>query len=250
MKDIWYNYWQPDYVSEEPHYYSADEYEWAQDLLANYAAIKDELMMVVEARDGKFSSHYASELNDKYGEWTTMGFKTWGIKVKKHLRLVPYINNWLENHPQISSCSVNVLEPGASIGEHAGDTNAILRCHLGIEIPCGLPELGFNVEGEEMPWIQGGFLIFRDSFKHHAWNSSTKRRIIFVVDVIEDQFLEKKTQISINVRAFQVLHWLANKWKWVHNRPKSGHRFLFVIIRILLYILYPVQKITGVIRKH
>jgi len=249
-KKVWYNYWQPPYSSEEPKYVASGTFNWESDLLKVLPEIKSELMSILSARDGQLTKHYADEVNSSGAEWHTLAFKQWGIKVKSNLKQAPSLANWLRRHPRILSSSLNILNPGAKITEHQGDTDAIVRCHIGLEIPDGLPNVGFSVENEDRPWKENEILIFRDAFNHKAWNDSNKRRVILVVDYILDDYQNSKSRISINVRSFQILQLVVNKWKSLKSWSKGLHRFLFFQIKVLLYILLPIQKITGVLRSH
>lgn len=249
-KKVWYNYWQPPYVANVPRYHDSSEFSWTAEPIRNFDQIKKELMKLIEDRDGRLIGHYSDQVNDSAEDWNTLAFKQWGIKVKRNLNEVPYIKEWLSRQPYILSASVNILNHGASINPHQGDTNAILRCHMGVEISGGLPELGFEVNGEPRCWEEGDFLIFRDAYEHRAWNNSGRRRVIFVVDYLLDEYRSQKTAISINVRSFQVLQWVVSKWSAIKKWPKWMHRVLFFMVRILLYILWPIQQITGVLKKH
>ncbi|MFT7611180.1 MAG: aspartyl/asparaginyl beta-hydroxylase (cupin superfamily) [Parvicellaceae bacterium] len=249
-KKVWYNYWQPPYSSEEHIYVASGTFAWEEDLLKVLPDIKSELMSIVKIRDGQLTKHYADEVNSAGSEWHTLAFKQWGIKVKNNLKHAPTLKSWLNEHPRILSSSVNILNSGAEIKEHRGDTDAIVRCHIGLEIPDGLPKVGFSVENEERPWKENETLIFRDAFNHKAWNNSSSRRVILVVDYILDDYQNLKSRVSINVRAFQILQLVVNKWKSMKTWPKGMHRFIFVNIKLILYILLPLQKFTGVLRNH
>jgi len=249
-KKVWYNYWQPRYESDEPSFYRASSYDWTDGLLEVLPQIKAELNSIIESRDGLLTGHYADEVNSSGAQWHTLAFKQWGIKVKSNLKLAPTLDSWLSQNPRILSSSVNILNPGAAILEHQGDTNAIVRCHIGIEVPGEIPKVGFSVNGEDRSWIKDDFLIFRDALSHKAWNHSDTKRVILVVDYLLDGYQGSKTSISINVRAFQLFQLIVNKWKSIKSWSKWMHRLIFINVKILLYILLPLQKITGVLRSH
>ncbi len=105
----------------------------------------------------------------------------------------------IKKYPQIISASFNLLEPNSKILPHCGDTNAIYRCHLGLEIPEGLPNCGFRVRDENRAWENNEWLIFMDAYNHEAWNNSSKERYIFLIDVLRDDFSNQKKKVCATV---------------------------------------------------
>ncbi len=246
---IWYNYWHKGLPQKEPDYIDFKNYLWAQNLME----IKDDLINEVEKFIDKkqtLRSHYYGNTLGVNENWRTLSFKTWNIIVKDNLNECPIIKKWLKNNPSVISASVNLLGPKSTIGKHRGDTNAIYRCHLGIDIPDKIPQCGFDVEGNKKSWKRGELLVFCDAKEHYAWNNTDKPRIIFLFDVIREEFAVKLNSISINVRAFLLLQYLVVKYKWLGKFPKWIHRIIFWKIKIILWIIYPYQKKRGVFLKH
>lgn len=247
---IWYNYWNPPYQSDLPAFFEPNQFEWAKYLKEHASELKSEVLKVIDERDGQLKGYFSESVNSNDQQWHTLALKTWNIKVKKNLEEVPFISKWMDKHPEVVSASINILNPGAKIDKHQGDTNAIYRCHFGIEIPDGLPKLGFNVKGESRPWTEGDSLIFLDANEHYAWNDSGGRRVLFLYDVVRPEFIQQKNKVCINVRAFLLLQYSAEKWKWLKRGSKRLHRFFFWCMRVTLYVAYPIQKRTGVFIKH
>lgn len=111
----------------------------------------------------------------------------------------PLTSSLLNKYPQIISASFNLLEPQSTILPHCGDTNAIYRCHLGLDIPAQLPDCGFRVNSEKRSWQNGEWLIFLDAYNHEAWNNSLQARYILVIDVMRDEFIEQKQAVCSTV---------------------------------------------------
>lgn len=249
-KKPWYNYWNPPYSSEEPNYYPAERFEWAKKIISLQPKIKEELEALIEKRKGKLFAYYSPAVSTDGEKWHTLAFKTWGINVFENQKECPTIQQLLIKFPQMVSASVNILMPGAELKEHQGDSDSFYRCHLGIEIPCGLPDLGFEVEGEAREWSEENLIIFLDAKSHKAYNYSDKRRVIFLFDFIKDEYVNQQKKICLNVRSFLLLQYISGKYPKFLNWSKKNHRVVFIMIKGLLILIYPYQKRKGVIIKH
>lgn len=249
-KKPWYNYWMPRYQSDEPNYFDARNFVWAQQVLEKGDVIKEELLIVLKKRNNKLFPYYSPAVSIDGDQWHTLAFKTWGIDVKPNLEQCPEISRLIEKIPQLVSASVNVLMPGAELKAHQGDSDSFYRCHLGIEIPEGLPKLGFEVEGEKKEWKEGELLIFLDAKEHRAWNNTDQRRVIFLFDVVREEYVSQQKKICFNIRSFLLMQWLAGKFPFLTRLNKKIHKIIFLKIKLLLILIYPYQKRKGVIIKH
>lgn len=247
---IWYNYWMPSYNGDDANYFDAENYEWARDISSHKEQIKKELLTILEEREGRLIPYYSDAVSTNGDQWTTLGFKTWGINVIPNLNKAPTIKHLLEKYPQILSTSFNILKAGANLAKHCGDTNAILRCHLGIDIPGELPEIGFEVNGEQRTWKEGEILIFLDAKEHLGWNHTERDRLILLFDVLRDEFLEHEFEVCINVRSFLLLQWLGGKINVFLKAPKFIHRIVFWCFKFILILIHPYQRKRGVVIKH
>jgi ornithine lipid ester-linked acyl 2-hydroxylase len=249
-KNIWYNYWRSSVPDISENFYNPNDYIWAKDVLLRKDQIARELEGFIEEKQGKLNSHfYGNELESKQ-DWQTQSFKTWDIEVPINLNECSEIKSFLAANPMVISASVNILKANSKIKVHRGDTNAIFRCHLGLVIPSEIPECGFSVGDEHRSWKTGELLIFNDASEHYAWNNTDKDRIIFLFDVIIDDYLNDKKFISINVRSFLLLQYLSTKFSIVKKMPKFVHRFIHFCIKVFLHIIYSYQKKKGVILEH
>ena len=88
-KDIWYNYWMPDYITDEPNYYDSNEFDWAKAVIEKKDAIKNGLLAILEERGGQLIPYYSDAVSTDGNQWATLGFKTWGINVPENLAKAP-----------------------------------------------------------------------------------------------------------------------------------------------------------------
>jgi len=185
------------YKGDEPAFIDSKQFDWANDIENNVAEIKSELSSYL--KNYKLQSYFNTSMVSKKNSWKTIALKTWSIQLFKNQKQFPKTIDLLNKYPQIVSASFNMLDAKSSILPHCGDTNAIYRCHLGLDIPVGLPDCGFKVKEEIKAWGNNKWLIFMDAYKHEAWNNSSKERYILLIDVIRDEFMEQKQLVCSTV---------------------------------------------------
>src|SRR5262249_12003867 len=133
-------------------------------------------------------------------------------------------------------------EPGANINPHQGDTDAIIRCHLGLSVPGGLPECGFQVGPEIRGWKEGEALPFCDAWTHTSWNNTREKRLVIIIDVMRPEFIAQQNSICAHVLASSVLQMAyqsvpaLNKFSgWVKNG-------FYKICQLAILLILPIQR--------
>lgn len=249
---LWYNFHSSEYSNPDkyPSFYDEKDFDWAQYILANWQPIRQELMTFIEKEKQVFKPYFDNTKDEQSGKWQTITFKTWGIDVKNRLRETPHLMSFLDKYPQVTTCSLNLLKGNAIVKPHHGDTNAILRCHIGMVIPKGLPDCGFEVEGEQRAWQEDGILIFSDALYHRAWNHSAQDRILFVFDVIRDEYRVVQNAVCISVRANLLLMKLASRYPFLYKMPILIQKIMRTLMKGILLILLPIQRKKGVLTQH
>ncbi|HEX8517260.1 MAG TPA: aspartyl/asparaginyl beta-hydroxylase domain-containing protein [Bacteroidia bacterium] len=213
MQKLWFSIYDFsfNYPGPEPAFADPVRFEWANELATETEKIKQELKDYISHH--QLEAYFNSSMVSKQHSWKTIALKTWGVQLFKNQKQFPYTTSLINKYPEIVSASFNLLEPGSSIHPHCGDTNAIYRCHLGLEVPAGLPTTGFKVKGEAKAWKNGEWLIFMDAYEHEAWNHSTEKRYIFLIDVIRPEFRDKKKLVCSTVLTSLYLQKRAEKLK-------------------------------------
>lgn len=198
MKKLWFSLYDLsfDYKGDEPSFIE-DSFSWSKDFEENHQEIKQELYRFLE--NNQLQTYFNRHMVNSQAIWKTVSLRWWTIEFFKNQKQFPKTMAIVSKYPEIISISFNQLEAKGEIVPHCGDTNAIFRCHLGLEIPAKLPECGFRVKEEVRPWEEGKWLIFSDANRHEAFNKSDKRRIIMVIDVLRDEFQPKKNLIFSTV---------------------------------------------------
>jgi ornithine lipid ester-linked acyl 2-hydroxylase len=240
MSKVWYATSGKWYNEEgEPGFFKPHDYEWAVNIENHWEEIKPEVEKLVKETDQQFvSNQYVGLTTDD--SWSSYTFLFWQIRVKKP-RLgerCPTFAKYLQQVPGLVSLSVSRLAGHTILEPHRGDTNGVIRCHLGIEVPAGLPDCGLQAGTEQQPWREGKWLFFNDAFKHSAWNHTDKRRIVIIMDVIRPEFFYKRKRICANIRARHILLQIQSRAKFIKYLRYTVKTPLFGLIYVFTYLFH------------
>jgi aspartyl/asparaginyl beta-hydroxylase (cupin superfamily) len=221
------------YEGTEPPFAEPSEFPWTKEFEEKHELIFAELKKYLEAHN--LIGYFIKSMVSRENSWKTIPLRTWGIQQFKNQKHFPITYSIIRKYPQILSSSFNLLEAKSSIHPHSGDTNAIYRCHLGLEIPGGLPECAFKVKEEIRPWEKGKWMMFIDAYHHEAYNNTDKNRYIFVVDVIRDEFSGQKKKVCATVMTSMFLQ---KRWQQHTSLKKLSPGS----IRMLAQLLRPLSR--------
>lgn len=237
MQMEWYNIYNvhDEYHGTEPPFANPDEFPWTKEFEANHEAIFAELQEYL--KNHNLIGYFIKSMVSRENSWKTIPLRTWGIQQYKNQEKFPFTYSIIKKYPQILSSSFNLLESNSRIHPHLGDTNTIYRCHLGLEIPAGIPDCAFRVKEDVRPWQKGKWLMFIDAYNHEAYNNSNRDRFIFVVDVVRDEFESKKKKICATVMTSLFLQKRWQKYKFLKNLSPTA-------IRILAKLLHPFTRLA------
>ena len=234
------------YKGKEPAFYPVTDFFWVEEFEKNADKIYSELMSLLE-KNVETHPYFDKNIVNRENSWRTIPLMAWGVKFRKNANRVPVTMSALEKIPGMVSASFNLLEPSAEILPHYGDTDAIVRCHLGLVVPAGLPETGFEVNGEQKPWEKGKVFIFSDAHCHRAWNNSKSERIILLFDVFLPKYLNKKRTVSARILSSLYLQSLSQKLQFIKKMPKWLQMIFYKIGTIFAYILTPIRNFFSAI---
>ena len=86
----------------------------------------------------------------------------------EHMKHLPKLTKIINSIPRVMTAQVAILHPGRRIKAHFGDTNALIRSHLGLVVPGDLPELGFRNKSDEQCWKEGEVLAICIAHRHYV----------------------------------------------------------------------------------
>jgi aspartyl/asparaginyl beta-hydroxylase (cupin superfamily) len=241
---IWYASSMRPYPESEPWFYDAHKIPWAIDMEEHWDEYKDEIASFIKEKDDKFlsTSGFYKAIDLKNG-WTTLAFLFWGVRISHEFdKKCPKMADHVRQIPGIVSVSMSRLAPRAQIAEHNGDTNAIMRCHFGVEVPASLPECGFKVNNESRNWEEGKFLVFNDAYRHSAWNNTDERRILIIIDVIRPEFIKSKNLVCAFILARHASY-LYDKIGIVRIMPVFVKTIFFAVVLGAIYLGRPIYNL-------
>ncbi|USX20869.1 aspartyl/asparaginyl beta-hydroxylase domain-containing protein [Oxalobacteraceae bacterium OTU3REALA1] len=206
----------------EPFYYNPADYPWVRHIEDNWTTIRDELKALTAQDTASLTPYANMAMTTKPNQWKTFGLMFWLNEVKEHTARCPKTWALLKQIPHLSSASFNLLEPHTTIKPHHGDTNAVIRCHLGIDVPAPAPKCAFRVGDDIRSWEDGKMLMFCDAHEHTAWNNSDQQRYILVLDVLRPELSAGKRWTAARVLASISMAICYQRAAWM--RKFLGHR--------------------------
>ena len=208
-----------------PTFYKSDDWELTSFLKANYPKIKEEIEAYYAQNAGEMLSNFTPYDYSEKG-WKTLNLYTYGLRYKKNCSRFPILDSVVRQIPGMTMTQIAVLDPGVRIKAHLGDTNSIIRNHLGISIPGTLPDIGLRVGQTEVCWEEGEVFSFCIVHRHYAWNYTQSYRIALIVDVIHPDFADRVAAVCAESLALIAMKFVATKFKVLKNLPRSLTRFL------------------------
>jgi aspartyl/asparaginyl beta-hydroxylase (cupin superfamily)/Tfp pilus assembly protein PilF len=176
-------------------FFERERFEWLPDLESATAAIRDELLGVLQTdhdgirpyidyREGLPLNQWR-ELN-RSRRWAAYHLLNLGNREEMHLARCPRTADALAKIPQVDipgqapNAFFSILEARTRIPAHTGVTNTRATVHLPLVVP---PGCGFRVGGEVREWRVGTAWVFDDTIEHEAWNEADEPRAILIFDV-------------------------------------------------------------------
>lgn len=243
--EIWYSFFdRGNYYGDEPAFFDSQKLGWINEIEKNSEIIKNELAGLLKNQP-VFQPYFNSSLVKKEFTWKTFSLSWWGVNLYKNQKLCPQTTQVINRVKNLVSASFNLLEPGATILPHCGDTNGIYRCHLGLIIPGTIPGCGFKVAEDSRSWEEGKTLVFCDAHKHTAWNFTDKPRYIFLFDVIREEISAEKKMICATVLGSLFLQKLGQQFPFLEKTPMKIQFILHFIIKCLIVIYVPVRNLLS-----
>jgi beta-hydroxylase len=224
-----------------PNFYDTSTLSSTKILEDNYEIIKKEVLEFYD-REGEdmkpnfFPQNYVEE------GWRTIDIMS--FMMKYHHRIDKFPKTWeiVNKIPNVVSMQVAVLKPHTRIKAHFGDSNAIIRNHLGLVIPGKYPELGFRNGSQERCWEEGKVLSLCISHRHYVWNNTDNKRIILLVDTIHDNYANKKLYICAGLLAAGSLKIITTAMPWTKKTPQPIVYLLHKIFTLGFMVGLPLQN--------
>jgi hypothetical protein len=233
------------YPGKEPCFYDPADFPWVKTLEENWSVMREEILALLERRQERLKPYFNKVMAFPPKHWKTLGFYFWKYKNHANCLACPETTRILEGIPNMTAGSLSVLEPGSNINPHQGDTNAIIRVHLGLSIPAPLPACGFQVGKEIREWKEGKALLFCDAHTHTAWNQTKERRLVLIVDVMRSEFADRSDAICSHVLGATFLQLVYQRLSWLNRAPGWIKYVIHFFSRGVVRVILPIQRRAG-----
>jgi ornithine lipid ester-linked acyl 2-hydroxylase len=238
---LWFSFFGGEYT-EAITYYDKSRFDWTHLLESNWPVIKEEMEEFLEKNRHRLVPYFNKEMVSAPKKWKALSFMFWTLRFTENASQCPRTMTLLQQVPGIVSASISLLEPHTQIKPHRGDTNGIIRCHLGLAVPASLPHSGFQAGDEQRSWEEGRLLLFNDAARHHAWNDTDRIRVILLLDVIRPEFISKKNFICRTVLAALLWQYLSQKMKFLRSSPRAIKLAAHAVLKCVVAVVLPFRR--------
>jgi aspartyl/asparaginyl beta-hydroxylase (cupin superfamily) len=179
---------------------------------------------------------------EKPKSWRVRSLRVWGTEMYDVQKHFPETMKLLNAIPNVVSMGFNILEPNSKIKPHSGDTNAIYRCHLGLQIPSNEKGCVMKVLDNEVNWSNGKLIAFEDAFLHEAWNDTDEIRIILIFDVLKPKYAKNKLKICATILASFYLQQVGNVFPVLYQVNRKIFKIILFPFVLFLRFAIPIRN--------
>lgn len=215
---IWYSYSGRKYEGKFPGFFNPEDIPGLNEVAEQIDSIRKEILSKV-TDPGTMQPYFNASMVAGEGSWDVLHLIQWGRPNTGAIADLSVTANAMKSIPGLLSLGIAKLSANTEIKPHIGDTNAVIRCHLGIQIPAGLPECGIEVNNETRAWEEGKWIAFCDAHEHRTWNNTSTERYVVIADILYDSFKSEKEEICRNVLSYHMLQHKLQKYPWMKMLP-------------------------------
>jgi hypothetical protein len=235
-----------EYNGNHKNFYHPDQFKELNILKENWIEIRNEIINY-EKNIGFKGASFKSSPDVTGSEWNVIYLKSFNLDYHKNKKKFPFLISLIDKIPNSVFAAISVIPPNTTIEPHYGDTNGIVRCHLGIIIPESYPKIGIRVGNEEMGWEEGKIISFINVQEHSVWNKSDKKRYIVMIDIVPQPISHLINKICVKGLASQSFIILYRKLWIVRKLPNIAHKFLIFNFELFWRIYLPFHKFVKFI---
>ena len=226
-----------------PCFYSAGDLPDLEPLKFNWKKIREEVMDFekIHGEIKGINTYSPPDLSSDVG-WSNIYLENFMWRFHVNRKNFPFTCSIIDKIPNCTYGAISILSPNSVIKPHYGDTNGIIRCHLGLIIPDTHPLCGIKVGDEEQGWAEGELTLFTESHLHTTWNNSSKRRFILVVDIVPAFILQTRYSVCSKVLGAQTFNYFEMRIPILKNIPESFLGFIHFTLSALWRIYLPIQR--------
>lgn len=206
------------YKGGEPAFYDAKGFPISEVLLEHQPTFKEEALGLFSRQPTSFQQNFSPYNTDLKG-WRTIVLFSYGLINKKNIEKFPKTWEVLKDIEGLSLLMFSVLQPQTHLKAHFGDTDAIVRHHIGLHVPAPHPSIALRVCQEERGWSEEEVMSFCVVNRHQAWNKTDEPRLILMSDTIKPEFAHRTAEVWSKVLGAEATKYYSNKWPWTKSFP-------------------------------
>lgn len=191
----------------------------------NFDAIRSEVLQFFGENPEAFQANFTPYAYKEQG-WRTINLYSYFLRNRENCARLPITDSIVRQIPDMSMAQVAVLNPQTRVKAHFGDTNGVLRMHMGIVVPAGLPNVGIRMQREDHPWEEGKVFAISISHRHFAWNDTDHHRIVLVVDRVRPEYSEQRFAVAANALAVIAMKYAATRLPAFKDLPSPLTTFI------------------------
>lgn len=223
-------------------FYSPSLFPELSILKENWKGIRDEVLNF-EKGNGEISGMDSlSPAATQGGTWSLIYLMSFLRKYHDNRAKFPFICSIIDQIPNCVFAGISVLPPHTEIKPHYGDTNAIVRTHLGLIIPDPYPTIAIRVGEEERGWEEGELLCFINVTEHSVWSRSSKRRYVLMFDFVPEVLQHRKWEIATNALGSQSFIYFYKRYSFIRKLPLGLHSILCTVFAYCWRAYLPIQR--------
>ncbi len=232
------------YEGNLPRFFSPEHFPELEILRSNWKGIRDEILNF-EKQNGEImglnSNPYVAPQFEGIN-WSNIFLENFTIRHHKNRKKFPFLSSLIDQIPNCTFAVISILSPHTVIKPHYGDTNGIVRGHLGLIIPDSLPGCGIKVGDEEQGWVEGEWTLFTEAYLHGSWNHTSQKRYLIVVDIVPKFMGVKLITACTKLLGAQSFNYLENRFPIFKKIPDTSVPILTFLIALGWRLYLPLQR--------
>jgi aspartyl/asparaginyl beta-hydroxylase (cupin superfamily) len=238
---LWFSlYDNSQYKSDDNAFVDLLSFQGMQNLQDNWHQVLYEFKRYSQKHEIDF--HFNNMMVEKPKSWRVRSLRVWGTEIFDIQKEFPITMSLFSEIPDVLSIGFNILEPKARIKPHCGDTNAIYRCHLGLQIPSNESGCVMKVLNQEVNWSNGKLIAFEDAFLHEAWNETDETRIILIFDVLKPKYANNKLKICATILSSFYLQQVGNVFPKLYQVNRKIYKIILFPFVLFLRFAIPIRN--------
>jgi ornithine lipid ester-linked acyl 2-hydroxylase len=208
----------------------------------NWEKIRDEILEFERSNGALEGMNSLSPAKTEGGNWNLIYLMSFLRKYHANRAKFPFICSITDQIPNCVFAGISILPPHTEIKPHFGDTNAIVRTHLGLIIPDPYPTIAIRVGEEERGWEEGELLCFINVTEHSVWSRSDKKRYILMFDFVPEVLAHRQYEIATNALGSQSFIYFYKHFSLVRTLPLFTHGFFCSVFSWAWKLYLPFQR--------